>query len=234
MYEHLAICCEGSLPLTRITQHESSAYTSCADYSPSSGAYLRGRLDVFFDVRSLQVGSVAPRDKTPPPVAGPSTPSDRLSPLDPAALSSDSDSSSCATVPALIPVSAPAPALAPAPAPVPALDSPSATVLQDDSQNVPVSQNATLSLLVAARPSPDPSSHTLEASTTAITSDSSSNPSVSTSGISANQDGSQDIQNAVQTSDTSKATSKKALVENPMEASAKKPAKGPAKRITAR
>jgi len=221
---------ERSHPLTCATKHECSDYTGGPDYPPNSGAYLWGRPDVFFDVCSLQVGSATPRDKTPPPVAGSSTPSDHLSPCDTAALSPVPSSSSRVTAPVSISAPAPAPATATAPAltlaptPVPVLDASPTAVLRDDSQNT------MLSLLMAARLSTGPSSHSSEANTATATSESSADPSTSTSGSLGNQSDPQDAQNSVTTSSASKTTSKKASAKKPTKASAKKTAKEPAKK----
>lgn len=219
--------------LTRATQYKCSGYTSGPDYSSNSCAYLWGRLGVFFDVCLLQVGSVAPRDRTPQPVASSSTRSDHLFPFNTAVISPAPTSSSRAPTPVSISMSAPAPApaLALASTPVPALDSPPAAVPQDDSQNVPVTRNTTLSLLVTARPSTRLYSRTSKANTATVTPESSANPSASTLG---DQNNAQDTQNAASTPGTSNATPKEALMKKPTKASAKKTAKGAEKKITAR
>ena len=223
---------ERSHPLTCNTQCKCSDYTGSPGDSPNSGACLWGHLEVFFDVCSLQVGSTNPRDKTPPPIAGPSTPSDRLSPFDTAAPSPVPSLSPRAPIPASSSESAPPLALAPAL--VSALDSHPAAVLQDDPQDAPVAQNATLSLLVAARPSTGPSSRSSEANNATVTSESSANPSTSTSGSSGDQNDPQDTQDAAPTSSASKTTSGKVSAKKGTNASAKQTIEGPAKKITAR
>lgn len=130
-----------------------------------------------------------------PPVAGPSSASD-LAPtsLNSAVLPPVTGSSSCAPVPAALPVSTPAPVLPLDPVLDPA--STPALALSDDSQDTSVTQNNTPTLLVAPAAPTEPSSCSAEATTSSATSESSTDPSTSALGPGGNSDERIDSQEA--------------------------------------
>ena len=177
-------------------QHECLAYASSRNDTPDSSRYFRGRLDVLIDICFPQVNPAATKDKSPSPVAGPS------SIFDPdtnpgSHTSGDSLARPCSPLSFATPVLAPVvsspvlgvttpvlgvatPALVVAtpalvvvtPAPILPLDSDSSPGLE----TVSVSHNTTPSLLVAPAASKNHVSVTMVVSMTVGTSGTSAGP----------------------------------------------------------
>jgi hypothetical protein len=168
------------------------------------------------------VNLTTPRDKTPPPVAGPSSAPDLVpASLDTAAIPLATNSfcapASSGTVSTLVlsPNSGSAPALSPA--------------VCDSSQNIPTAHGDMASVSLTTTPSTDPPSRPTEVAALAATLESPIGPPISVPAPavgSADQSDFQDAQDTPSTSANSKTTSAKP--------SGKKAKKQKAKKITAR